>query len=200
MRNATLQIALTGGIGSGKTAVSDLLGSWGALVIDADVLAREVVEPGTPGLAAIRAEFGPGVLTADGRLDREALAAIVFTDDAARSRLNAIVHPLVRARADQLAAAAPPGSVVVHAIPLLVEAGRTGGFDRVVVVDVDPDAAIERLIIFRGMSEADARARVAAQTSRAARLAIADVVIDNSGDRAHLQAQVRVLWDQLTGD
>ncbi|MGQ0631930.1 MAG: dephospho-CoA kinase [Sporichthyaceae bacterium] len=192
-----MQIALTGGIGSGKTTVSDLLGEWGAIVIDADVLAREVVEPGTPGLAAIVAEFGSGVLSADGRLDREALAAIVFADDGARAKLNAIVHPLVRARADELAAAAPPGAVVVHAIPLLVEAGRSAAFDRVVVVDVDPAVAMARLMTHRGMTEADARARIAAQTSREQRLVVADVVIDNSADRAHLEQQVRALWADL---
>ena len=190
-------IGLTGGIGSGKTTVSDLLGSWGAVIVDADVIAREVVAPGSPGLAALAEAFGPEVINADRALDRERMAAIAFVDPDARARLNGIVHPLVRARAAELVAAAPPGSVVVQAIPLLAETGQRGSFDLVVVVDVDPEVAVERLVTWRGMTEADARARIAAQAGRAERLAIADVVIDNSGDRENLEAQVAELWREL---
>lgn len=192
-----MKVGLTGGIGSGKTVVSDLLGSWGALVIDADVLAREVVAPGTEGLAEIVAEFGPEVLAPDGSLDRERMAKIVFAEEGARARINAIVHPLVRRRADALAAAAPPGTVVVHAVPLLVEAGLVHLFDLVVVVDVPPDVQLERLVKLRGMTEADARARIAAQASREERLVAADVILDNSAGPDHLEQQVRVLWEEL---
>jgi dephospho-CoA kinase len=192
-----VKIGLTGGIGSGKSAVSDLLGSWGALVIDSDVLAREVVAPGTDGLSAVVAEFGAGVLGPDGALDRESLARIVFADPDARARLNAIVHPRVRARGDALAAAAPPGTVVVHAVPLLVEAGLLGQFDLVVVVDVPPEVQLDRLVRLRGMTEADALARIAAQASREERLASADVVLDNSGTPELLESQVRGLWEEL---
>ena len=190
-------LGLTGGIGSGKTTVSDLLGEWGAVIIDADVIAREVVEPGSPGLAALAEAFGPEVIGADGGLDRERMAALAFSDPDARTRLNGIVHPRVRARSIELVAAAPPGSVVVQAIPLLAETGQRGNFDLVVVVDVDPEVAVQRLVEWRGMSEVDARARIAAQASRADRLAIADVVIDNSGDRDQLEAQVAELWREL---
>lgn len=190
-------VGLTGGIGSGKTTVSDLLGAWGAVIVDADVIAREVVAPGTPGLAALAEAFGPEVIGADGGLDRERMAAIAFAEPEKRARLNGIVHPLVRARSAELVAAAPPGAVVVQAIPLLAETGLRGNFDLVVVVDVDPEVAVQRLISHRGMTEADARARVASQTSREERLAIADVVIDNSGDRENLEAQVAELWREL---
>lgn len=192
-----MRVGLTGGIGSGKTTVSDLLGAWGAVVIDADVIAREVVAPGSPGLAALAAAFGPEVIGADGGLDRERMAAIAFADPEQRARLNSIVHPLVRARSAELVAAAPPGSVIVQAIPLLAETGQRGSFDLVVVVDVDPEVAVERLISSRGMSEGDARARIASQASREERLAIADVVLDNSGDRENLEAQVAELWREL---
>lgn len=190
-------IGLTGGIGSGKTTVSDLLGEWGAVIVDADVIAREVVEPGTPGLAAIAEAFGPEVIGADGGLDRERMAAVVFADPGARATLNGIVHPLVRARSIEMTLAAPPGSVVVQAIPLLAETGQREAFDLVVVVDVEPEVAVTRLVGSRGMSEADARARIAAQASREQRLAIADVVLDNSGDLPHLEEQVAELWREL---
>jgi dephospho-CoA kinase len=190
-------VGLTGGIGSGKTTVSDLLGAWGAVIVDADVIAREVVAPGSPGLAALAAAFGPEVIGADGGLDRERMAAIAFADPEQRARLNGIVHPLVRARSTELVAAAPPGSVVVQAIPLLAETGQRGRFDLVVVVDVDPEVAVERLVSSRGMTEADARARIASQASRQERLAVADVVLDNSGDRENLEAQVAELWREL---
>lgn len=190
-------IGLTGGIGSGKTTVSDLLGEWGAVIVDADVIAREVVAAGSPGLAAVAEAFGPEVIGADGEMNRERVAAIVFADPDARTKLNGIVHPLVRARSKELTAAAPEGSVVVQAIPLLAETGQRGTFDLVVVVDVDPEVAVARLTGSRGMTEADARARIAAQASRDDRLAIADVVLDNSGDLPQLEEQVAELWREL---
>jgi dephospho-CoA kinase len=193
-----VKVGLTGGIGSGKTAVTDLLASWGALIVDADVVAREVVAPGTEGLARVVAEFGPTVLTPGGELDRERLAGIVFADPSARARLNAIVHPLVRARSQELVAAAPPGTVVVNAVPLLVEVGLASSFDLVVVVDVPPDVQLDRLVRLRGMTVEDAAARIAAQASREERLAQADVVLDNSDGRDLLEAQTRALWEDLS--
>ncbi len=190
-------IAVTGGIGSGKTTVTDLLDARGAVIVDADVIAREVVEPGTPGLAALVEAFGPEILDEHGALDRPRLAAIAFADPDARARLNGIVHPLVRARSKELTEGAPPGSIVVQAIPLLAETAGRGNFDLVVVVDVDPEVAVQRLVTWRGMTEEDARARIAAQASREERLAIADVVLDNSADRAHLETQVDRLWADL---
>lgn len=192
-------VGLTGGIASGKTAVADLLAERGAVIVDADVLAREVVEPGTPALAAIEERFGCDVLRADGTLDRPALGRIVFSDAAARADLNAIVHPAVRRRAAELTAAAPKGSVVVQVIPLLVETGQQASFDLLVVVDVAPAVQLERLVRRDGLSMSDARARVAAQASREARLAAADVVIDNSGGPADLIPQVDALWERLAG-
>lgn len=192
-----MRIGLTGGIGSGKTTVTDMLADLGAVIIDADVIAREVVAAGSEGLAAIVAEFGEGVLGPDGELNREAMAAIVFADPRARERLNAIVHPLVRRRSAELAAAAPEDAIVVHSIPLLVETGQQDSFDLVVVVDVPPEVAVNRLVTHRGMTEADARARLAAQVDRSKRLAAADVVLDNSGEREHLAIQVRELWLEL---
>ena len=192
-----MRIGLTGGIGSGKTTVTDLLAELGAVIIDADLIAREVVAAGSAGLAAIAAEFGDQVLGPDGEMDREAVAGLVFADPDARARLNAIVHPLVRARSLELVAAAPPDSIVIQSIPLLVETGQADTFDLVVVVDVPPEVAVARLVAHRGMSEADARARIAAQVDRAQRLAAADVVLDNSGEREHLAIQVRELWLEL---
>lgn len=192
-----MKVGLTGGIGSGKSVVAELLGAWGALVIDSDVLAREVVAPGTPGLAEIVAEFGPEVLDAEGRLDRERMAAVVFAESGARARLNAIVHPLIRRRADEQAAAAAPGTVVVNAVPLLVETNLVHLFDLVVVVDVPPEVQLERLVQLRGMTEADAKARIAAQAAREERLIAADVILDNSGGPELLEAQVRALWEEL---
>lgn len=191
-------IGLTGGIGSGKTTVSDLLGEWGAVIVDADLVAREVVAPGSAGLAALAAEFGPEVLGPDGGLDRERMAAIAFSDPTARARLNAIVHPLVWARCVELTEAAPPGSVVVQAVPLLAEGNRASDFGLVVVVDVAPEVALDRLVRLRGMTPEDAAARIASQAARADRLAIADVVLDNSADREHLVEQVRQLWRELS--
>lgn len=192
-----LRVGLTGGIASGKTAVSEALHERGAVIIDADLLAREVVEPGTPGLAAVVARFGTGVLAADGRLDREALGRTVFTDERARRDLEAIVHPAVRARATALEEAADPDAVVVHVIPLLVETGQQDAFDVVVVVDVEPDRQLDRLRRRNGLDPAAAQARVAAQVSRADRLRAADVVLDNNGSRDQLVRQVDRLWRDL---
>jgi len=189
-----LMIGLTGGIASGKSTVADLLAARGAVVIDADRLAREVVEPGTAGLAAVVRRFGPGALTFDGRLDRPAMGRTVFADPRARRDLEAIIHPAVRARAAELTAAAPDGSVVVQMIPLLVETGQTDAFDLVVVVDVPTHLQTQRLISRDGLDPAQAEARLAAQAARAQRLAAADVVIDNSGDPDELRAAVDRLW------
>jgi dephospho-CoA kinase len=188
-----LSIGLTGGIGSGKSAVSALLAERGAVVVDADRIARQVVEPGTPGLAAVVDAFGAGVLCPDGALDRPALAAVVFADPAARARLDAIVHPLVRARAAALAAEAPAGAVVVHDVPLLVETGRWAPYDLVLVVEADAETRVARLMR-RGLTEDDARARMAAQATDEQRRAVADVVLDNSGTEQELAAQVDRFW------
>lgn len=192
-----LKVGLTGGIGSGKSAVSRLLTARGAVVVDADAIAREVVEPGTPGLAAVVAEFGAGVLRPDGTLDRPALGAIVFSDPQRLAALNAIVHPLIAARTGELVAAAPADAVVVHDVPLLTENDLAPGYDVVVVVDVPVELQLDRLVRLRGMTEADARARIAAQATREQRLAVADLVIDNSGTLEQLAAQVDVLWAEL---
>jgi dephospho-CoA kinase len=194
-----LRVGLTGGIGSGKSTVSRLLAERGAVVIDSDVLAREVVEPGTPGLSAVVAEFGDGVLAADGRLDRERLGALVFADADARARLNSIVHPLVRAASAQRLAGLPDDAVVVHDVPLLVEAGLTDAYDLVVVVSVSPAVQLDRLVRLRGMTAEAAQARIAAQAAPAERLAVADVVLTNDGTRAELAMQVDALWRRLTG-
>jgi dephospho-CoA kinase len=188
-----LRIGLTGGIGSGKSTVSALLAERGARIVDADVLAREVVAPGTPGLAAIVEAFGDGVLTADGALDRPALAAVVFSDGDARRRLDAIVHPLVRARSVEIVSALPPDAVVVNDVPLLVETGQAGAYDLVLVVEADLETRVARLVQ-RGLSEGDARARIAAQASDAQRRAVAHVVLDNSGTPEELAAQVDRFW------
>lgn len=195
-----LTVGLTGGIGSGKSEVSRRLAAHGAVVIDADQVAREVVEPGTPGLAAVVAEFGSEVLRPDGTLDRERLAGVVFGDDDARKRLNAIVHPLVGERTAQLAAraqAADPDGVLVYDVPLLVEAGLTSLYDVVVVVATDVETQVRRLTEQRGMSEADARARIAAQAPLADKLAVATYVIRNDGDLAELDRQVEEVWSHL---
>jgi dephospho-CoA kinase len=190
-----LRIGLTGGIGSGKSTVARLLAERGAHLVDADVLAREVVEPGTPGLAAVVDAFGEGVLTADGALDRPALAAVVFGDPEARARLDGIVHPLVRRRAVELISALPEDAVVVQDIPLLVETGQAKSFDLVLVVEADQDVRVERLV-GRGLPESDARARLAAQATDEQRRAVADVVLDNSGTPEELAAQVDRFWSE----
>ena len=187
-------VGLTGGIGSGKSLVAELLAEHGATIIDADVLAREVVAKGTPGLAAVRERFGAGVLRSDGSLDRGALGRIVFGDPLARRDLEAIIHPAVRARAAALTAAAPEGVVVVQVIPLLVETGQQGAFDQVVVVDVDPEVQLSRIVRRDGLSEAEAQARLRAQAGREARLAAAHVVLRNNATRDDLAAAVDRLW------
>jgi len=195
-----LRVGLTGGIGSGKSEVSRRLAALGAVVLDADAAAREVVEPGTPGLKRIAETFGPAVLRPDGSLDRAKLAGIVFADAAARKKLNAIVHPLVHERmraAEQAAVQAGSDDViVVHAVPLLAEGGRAGEFDLVIVVDLPPETQLERLAA-RGMPEEQARARIAAQATRDQRLAVADIVIDNSGTLADLDRQLSESWTDL---
>ncbi|MEV6103380.1 dephospho-CoA kinase [Streptomyces sp. NPDC051940] len=192
-----LKVGLTGGIGAGKSEVSRLLASYGAVVIDADKIAREVVEVGTPGLAAVVAEFGPGVLAPDGSLDRPGLGAVVFADEARLKALNAIVHPLVRDRSAELEAAAGPDAITVHDVPLLAENGLAPLYDAVVVVDASEETRLHRLVELRGMSEAEARSRMAAQATRADRLAIADHVIDNDGPLGDLAPQVRKVWEAL---
>lgn len=193
-----LLVGLTGGIAAGKTAVAELLRAHGAVIVDADVLAREVVEPGTPGLAAIVKRFGTDVLNEDGSLNRTALGAVVFADEAARADLNAIVHPLVRSLGAERIAAAPSGSLVVSVIPLLVETGQVDSFDVVVLVDCDEDVQLARLQSRNGLSLDDARARVAAQATRAQRRAAADIVFDNSGPAEELAPRVAKLWETLT--
>jgi dephospho-CoA kinase len=196
-----LRVGLTGGIGSGKSTVSARLAALGAVILDADKAARAVVEPRTPGLAAITAAFGAGVLAADGSLDRAKLAGIVFADEAALGRLNAITHPLIHEhiRAAEEAAIAAGGDdvVLVHDVALLAEWGRAKEFDLVIVVDVPAETQLERLTGPRGMAEDQARARMAAQATREQRLAVADIVIDNSGSREDLDRRVTEVWAQL---
>ena len=184
------RVGLTGGVASGKSTVAALLTELGAVVVDADQLAREVVEPGTPGLEAVVGEFGDTVLTHDGRLDRPALGAVVFGDEAARRRLEGILHPLIRERAAQIEAAARPGALVVHDIPLLVETGQAADFDAVLVVDVPVETQVERMVRERGWTDEDARARIAAQADREERRAVATHVIDNTGTRDDLRDRV----------
>ncbi|WP_432495638.1 dephospho-CoA kinase [Kineococcus auxinigenes] len=193
-----LRVGLTGGIGAGKSTVARCFAALGAVVVDADVLAREVVAPGTAGWHAVVERFGPGVLTPDGELDRPALGRLVFTDPAARRDLNAVVHPLVAARREELVAAAPVDAVVVEDVPLLVETGMAPRFPLVVVVHADVTERVRRLVEDRGMSEGDARARVGAQAGDDERLAAADVVLDNprraAGSPDPLPAAVEDLW------
>jgi len=189
-----LLIGLTGGIGSGKSSVSARLAERGAVVVDADAIVHELQSPGQPVLAEMVAAFGPAILRADGTLDRQAVADLVFGDDEALATLNAIVHPAVGAEiAGRLAAAADTDAVVILDVPLLVESGRDD-LAGLLVVDVDPDLAVRRLVEQRGFREDDARARIARQASREARRARADLVIDNSGSLADLEAQVDAAW------
>ncbi|BDZ47015.1 dephospho-CoA kinase [Naasia aerilata] len=194
-------IGLTGGIASGKSTVARRLAESGAVVVDADQLAREAVAPGSPGLAAVAEAFGPGVLAADGSLDRPALGAIVFADAEARERLNSIVHPevgrLSRARFGD-ALAADPGAIVVYDVPLLAEARGAVEFDRVVVVHAPAEERIRRMVEFRGMAEDEARRRVSAQATDEERLAMADDVIDASGTLEQTLQQADALWARLT--
>lgn len=196
-RGLAVRIGLTGGVASGKSAVTAMLRELGAVVIDADQLARELVAAGTPGLAAVVEEFGHGVLTAEGELDRPALSSTIFADASARRRLEEVIHPLVFAEIQRLEEEAPEGSVVVHDIPLLVESGRAGTFDTVIVVDTPPQTQLERMVRDRGWSREEAEARMRAQCSREERLAIATHVIDNSGTLADLRRQVEEVYAEL---
>ncbi len=191
-----LRVGLTGGIGAGKSVVARRLAERGATVVDADLIAREVVEPGTPGLAAVVEEFGAGVLAPDGALDRPALGKIVFADEDRRRALNAIVHPLVGRRRQELVDAAGPDAVVVEDIPLLVENGLTAGFALVIVVHAPEHERLRRLVEDRGMTEADALARIRAQATDDQRRAAADVWLDNSGSLVDIEAAVDALWTE----
>jgi dephospho-CoA kinase len=190
-------VGLTGGVASGKSTVSALLAEHGAVVIDADLLAREVVAPGTDGLAEIVAAFGDAVLAPDGGLDRPAMGAIVFADERKRRVLEAIIHPRVRARGRELEQAAGPDALVVHDIPLLVETGQPDRFDAVVVVDVPPELQVERMTTLRGMTPDEAASRVAAQATREQRLAAATHVIDNTGTLDDLRQRVAEVVAEL---
>jgi dephospho-CoA kinase len=194
-----MRVGLTGGVASGKSTVSGMLADLGAVVVDADRLARDVVAPGTPGLAAVVAEFGSGVLTADGALDRPAMGAIVFADPARRAALEAIIHPLVRQRAAELEASAPAGALVVHDIPLLTETGQAASFDAVLVVDVPAELQVERTVRERGWAAAEAESRIAAQATREDRLAVATYVIDNTGTIEDLRQRVTEVFGRLVG-
>jgi len=194
---AQTRVGLTGGVASGKSAVAALLRELGAVVIDSDQLAREVVEPGSPGLAAVVEEFGETVLTGDGHLDRAALGSLVFGDEASRRRLEGILHPLIRARAAEAEAEAGSGALVVHDIPLLVETGQADRFDAVLVVDVPVETQVERMVRDRGWSAEDARSRVAAQADREERRAVATHVIDNTGTHDDLRERVTEVVGEL---
>ena len=193
-----MRVGLTGGVAAGKSTVSAMLADLGAVVIDADLLAREVVAPGTDGLAEVVAAFGPEVLTPDGALDRPALGAIVFADPEKRRTLEAIIHPRVRARAAALEAAAPPGTVVVHDIPLLAETGQAASFDAVIVVDVPEEVQVERMTAQRGLTVEEAESRIAAQATRPARLAVATYVVDNTCSLEALRSRVSEVFADLT--
>lgn len=190
-------MGLTGGVASGKSTVSAMLRDLGAVVVDADLLAREVVAPGTDGLVEVVEAFGEGVLTPDGQLDRPAVASLVFADEEARRRLEAIIHPRVRQRGAELEASAGPDAVVVHDIPLLAETGQASTFDAVVVVDVPVETQVQRMVQLRAMSEEEARARVAAQATREQRLAVATHVIDNTGTLEDLRDRVTEVFEEL---
>ncbi len=192
-----MRVGLTGGVASGKSTVSAILAELGAVVIDADLLAREVVARGTPGLAEIVDAFGPEVLTEDGELDRPAMGALVFADPEKRKTLERIIHPRVRARGSEIEAAAPEGALVVHDIPLLAETGQAAAFDAVIVVDVPIEVQVERMMTLRGMSREEAESRIAAQAAREDRLAIATHVIDNTGSLADLRLRVDEVARQL---
>jgi dephospho-CoA kinase len=194
-----VRVGLTGGIASGKSTVAAILVELGAVLIDGDALAREVVARGTPGLAQVVEAFGSDLLTPEGDLDRAALGRIVFSDEAARRRLEGITHPLIFERYAELEAAAPPGALVVHDIPLLAESGRADTFDAVIVVDVPPEVQVDRMVRERGWTREEAESRIAAQASREDRLAIATHVIDNTGSLEELRARVAEVHAELTG-
>jgi dephospho-CoA kinase len=191
-----LRIGLSGGIGAGKSTVSSTFSDLGGIVVDGDVISREVVEPGTEGLAKLVDAFGEQILSGDGTLNRPALAAIAFSDEEKRQTLNGIVHPLVGERRSGLIAAAAEDAVIVEDIPLLVESGMAPMFPLVVIVNADEDLRVKRLIEHRGFSEQDARARIAAQATEEQRRAVADVWLDNSGSTGELVEQARALWHQ----
>jgi dephospho-CoA kinase len=193
------RVGLTGGVASGKSTVSRMLDELGAVLVDADVLAREVVAKGTTGLEEVVEAFGPEILTDDGELDRPAMGAIVFADAEKRRVLEGIIHPRVRERGAELEASAGPGDVVVHDIPLLAETGQAAGFDAVIVVDVPTELQVQRMVELRGMSRGDAEARVAAQASREERLAIATHVVRNTGTLEDLRRRVTELYHELRG-
>lgn len=192
-----LRVGLTGGIGSGKSEVTKRLAERGAEIIDADLLAREAVAPGTPGLQAIIDAFGRGLLGSDGSLDRVRLGQLVFADEAARARLNAIVHPLVRAETARRFETAPPDAIVVNDVPLLVETGLAEAYDVVVVVATTPETQLQRLVSQRGMARADAEARIAAQAPLEAKVAAAGYVVDNNGSIGELDGRMDELWTAL---
>jgi len=193
-------IGLTGGIASGKSVVAARLAEHGAVVVDADQVAREVVEPGTPALAKIAEEFGGGVIASDGSLDRAALGALIFSSPEKRAALNAITHPAVAIRSQQLfaaAAAADPDAIVVYDVPLLVDAGRADEFDLIVVVNASTETRIARMVELRGMTRDEAMHRINSQATNTERLAIADVVIDSNGTLEQTLAQADALWEKL---
>ena len=194
-----MRVGLTGGIASGKSTVASILVELGAVLIDGDALAREVVARGTPGLAQVVAEFGEHLLTPEGDLDRPALGRVVFSDEAARKRLEAITHPLIFERYAELEAAAGADDLVVHDIPLLAESGRAGTFDEVVVVDVPQELQVERMVRDRGWTREEATSRIAAQATREDRLAIATYVVENTGTLEELRARVEDVYAALTG-
>jgi dephospho-CoA kinase len=192
-----LRVGLTGGIGAGKSEVSRRLAAQGAVIIDADAAARDIVAPGTGGLAEIIDAFGPEILLPDGTLDRPRLGDLVFADPSKRATLNAIIHPKVGTRMSELEQAAGPNAIVVHDVPLIAENGLAGAYDLVIVVDVPPRTQIDRLVKLRGMTRDQAKARIAAQATREQRLSIADIVVDNSGSLTELDRQVGDLWANL---
>jgi dephospho-CoA kinase len=193
-----MRVALTGGIASGKSTVAAMLTELGAVVIDADALAREVVAKGTPGLERVVAAFGPEVLTAEGELDRPRMGAIVFADEDRRRVLEGIVHPLVFERYAELEGTAPAGALVVHDIPLLAETGRAAEFDAVIVVETPAEVQVERMLRDRGWTRADAEARIAAQATAEQRRAVATHLIVNTGTREDLRHRVTEVFEELT--
>jgi dephospho-CoA kinase len=195
-----LKVGLTGGIGAGKSEVSRLLDAYGAVIVDADKIAREVVEPGTPGLEAVVAEFGKEILAPDGSLDRPRLGSVVFADTERLAALNAIVHPLVGERSaelEQQAEESDGDAVIVHDVPLLAENGLAPLYDLVLVVDASPQTQLDRLVRLRGMTKDEAASRMAAQATREERLALADIVIGNDGPLEQLEPRVREVWEEL---
>ncbi len=192
-----MRVGLTGGIASGKSTVSAILAELGAVVIDADRLAREVVAKGTPGLDQVVAAFGPEILGPDGEMDRATVGRIVFADERKRKVLEAIVHPLVFEKYAELEAAAPADGIVVHDIPLLAESGRVADFDAVIVVDAPHETQVGRLLRDRGMSREDAESRIGAQATREQRRAIATYLIENTGTRENLRQRVAEVFEQL---